>query len=452
MDIWDQSFQHLEKPILMLNNLKKHAPIIKTIDILPTILNKFSKLFSTKPIIWKPRELPFTIKVKIEQELKRLLDLDIIDKVDTLHDQIKWASPIVSVKTRRFSSYLCRLQMNLQGGTLYSVIDLKDAYLQMNVSEVSRGYLTISTHLGFYSYKILPFGISSAPAIFQRYMVNLLIGLKGVACYMDDIIITGENDEENLANLEAQEIKYMGHRKDKNGIHPCSEKFVAIKNCRSPVNLKEPKTFLGTIGYYSKFNPMLHANCAELYRHETIFKSLKEKLIEDDSLIPYDPSLLIILRPDASDVETGAVLVHITKDGIEKPRIKLNKKSLRKQYIDDQKLQEVEKYPRHGWLNKCNIHDELNAFYEKRQDISIEDLHVDLAGPLDGVYWLVIVDAHLKWCEVDPLKHATSHDIVNKVGVAYDGPPFISHEFSQFLIENGDLVKNSPPKAFGLKN
>ncbi|KII64391.1 Transposon Tf2-6 polyprotein [Thelohanellus kitauei] len=128
------------------------------------------------------------------------------------------------------------------------------------------------------------------------------------------------------------EIKYLGHRIDKNGIHPCSDKILAIKNSSSPKSLKELKAFLGAIGYYSKFIPMLHSHCSELYRltqkntkfnwtkkHEAIFQALKDRLTSDDSLVHYNPSLPLILRTDASNVGIGAVLLHLTKDNIEMP-------------------------------------------------------------------------------------------------------------------------------------
>ncbi|KII61636.1 Transposon Tf2-6 polyprotein [Thelohanellus kitauei] len=370
-------------------------PKIHNVNSLQCILDRFPRLFSNSlgnirgyeaiirvpstasPTVWKYRPVPFAIRDKVELELDRLLEQGIIERVDTLQEQIKWASPIVSVMKPDGSLRVCAdfkvtinkylepepsliprfedIINNLYGGTLFSVIDLKDAYLQMNVSTLSRKFLTISTHKGFYRYKRLPFGISSAPAIFQRYMDSLLGGLRGVSCYLDDIIITGKNIEEHLTNLEEvlvrleksgittqinkckflqPEIKYLGHIINKDGIHPCPDKTLPIKNCKSPENSKELKSFLGAIGYYSKFIPMLHAECTELYqltqknkrflwssKHEQIFQSIKSKLSSEDSLIHYDPSLPIILRTDASNVGIGAVLLHKTKDGIERPII-----------------------------------------------------------------------------------------------------------------------------------
>ena len=66
----------------------------------------------------------------------------------------------------------------LAGGQVFSKIDLSHAYQQVEVDEDSQKYLTINTHKGLYRYKRLPFGVSSAPAIFQRIMDQLLQGVK----------------------------------------------------------------------------------------------------------------------------------------------------------------------------------------------------------------------------------------------------------------------------------
>ena len=52
--------------------------------------------------------------------------------------------------------------------------------------------MTINTHKGLFKYNRLPFGVASAPAIFQRTIESLLQGMKHVVAYIDDILITGE--------------------------------------------------------------------------------------------------------------------------------------------------------------------------------------------------------------------------------------------------------------------
>ena len=87
-------------------------------------------------------------------------------------------------------------------GTSISKIDLSHAYQQVELDEYSEKYLTINTHKGLYRYKRLPFGVSSAPAIFQRIMDQLLKEVKLTVCHLDEILISGGSPEEHLAILE----------------------------------------------------------------------------------------------------------------------------------------------------------------------------------------------------------------------------------------------------------
>ena len=72
----------------------------------------------------------------------------------------------------------------------------------MMLDDKSKKFMVINTHKGLYQYSCLLFGISSAPAIFQRAMDNILQGLSNVQCYLDDILITGATDQEHIHNVE----------------------------------------------------------------------------------------------------------------------------------------------------------------------------------------------------------------------------------------------------------
>ena len=71
----------------------------------------------------------------------------------------------------------------------------------MVVKEECQHLLTINTHLGFFRYTRLPFGISTAPALWQKAMAQVLQGLSGVICFIDDILVTGLTREEHKENL-----------------------------------------------------------------------------------------------------------------------------------------------------------------------------------------------------------------------------------------------------------
>ena len=73
----------------------------------------------------------------------------------------------------------------MSGCTVFSKLDLKNAYLQLPLTEESRRFTTISTTLGFFNYTTLPFGISAAPRIFQQF-IDRLIQIPNVRAYQDD--------------------------------------------------------------------------------------------------------------------------------------------------------------------------------------------------------------------------------------------------------------------------
>ena len=88
------------------------------------------------------------------------------------------------------------------GRTVFSKLDLSQAYQQVPLAEESRKYVVVNTHHGVFHYNRLPFGISLAPGIFQRIMENLLKDIPGVVVYLDNISILGKGETDHMATLE----------------------------------------------------------------------------------------------------------------------------------------------------------------------------------------------------------------------------------------------------------
>lgn len=327
------------------------------------------------PRIFKPRPVPFALKPAVEQELNRLVSLGIIEQIDPAITPIEWASPLVVAPKANGKIRLCadfkvtinkyivmdrhplptfeEVSAHLAGGEQFSVIDLRDAYLQMEVAEESKKYLILSTHKGFFRYCRMPFGISSAPAKFQRTMEVILAGIEGVSCYLDDIIVTAKSRAEHVKTVEQvlsklcqagmriqlekckwlqDSVVYLGHRFDKHGIYPTLNHITAIQNMTEPTNQKELRSFLGCINYYQKFVPNLQGNCILLYEllkkgnrwkwtkeHGEKFNELKGVLTAETTLAHYTPALPLILYTDASEKGVGGVLCHRYPDKSERP-------------------------------------------------------------------------------------------------------------------------------------
>ena len=100
----------------------------------------------------------------------------------------------------------------LAGGKKFSTLDLLQAYQQLLLDDESAEYGTINTHRGLYHYTRLPFGIASAPAMFQKVMDTILQDIPNVICYIDDIIVTGSNDKTHLRNLATVFERLRKHR------------------------------------------------------------------------------------------------------------------------------------------------------------------------------------------------------------------------------------------------
>ncbi len=221
----------------------------------------------------------------------------------------------------------------------------------MLVDDSSEKFLTINTHKSLYNY--LPYGVASAPGIFQRMMEQLLDGIPHVGVLLDNILITGITEEEHLANLEEvlkrlsdaglrlkvskcqfmkSSLDCLGHHIDKDGFHPVATKVRAITDAPMPTNVTDLKSFLGMINFCGKFLPNLASTFEPFHKllrqeiHWTWGHQQQEAntaanvLLQSSQVsVHYDPEKILVLPCNASPYGVGAVLAHKLDDGSERP-------------------------------------------------------------------------------------------------------------------------------------
>ena len=324
-----------------------------------------------KPIFLKARQPPISMKKGIEEELDRLQRNGIIEPVKFS----KWATPIVPILKSDGSVRICGdykstlnkvapvenhpipliedMANQLAGGETFTKVDFSHAYTQLKLSEEAKVFTTINTHKGLFRYNRLCFGIASAPAIFQRTLEQLFSGVDCCRNYIDDLYITGRNEDEHIENVKKvlkickengltirrskcefmkEVVHFLGYKLSKEGLQPLTEKVKAVKDFPEPKDKNHLRSYLGLINYYGKFVKNMSGTLKPLYdllksnqpfvwgsKEKQAFVSSKAALVSDKILAHFNPNLKTILTCDGSPYGVGAILSQIDEHGVEKP-------------------------------------------------------------------------------------------------------------------------------------
>ena len=329
-------------------------------------LGCFSKVHHTytnpdvNPSINPPRRVPLAIESKLYDEIQRMKNLGVIVPVEEPSD---WCSSYVAVEKPDKSLRLCldprelnkaikrptfelpttdEILSRVSTGNFFTKIDASTAYWQIPVDEASSRLLTFSTPFGRFRYTRMPYGISSASDVCQKYISEVISHIDGAINSQDDILIWGHTKDElktrtikvfeailesgmklnqSKCQFELTEIKFLGHKITQKGIEADDSKIKAITNMEYPTTVKELQRFLGSINYLGKFIPNLTDKTVSLRKllqkdtkwvfdqnHMKEFDALKKCITMTPVLKKFNEKLPIRISCDASCTGLGAIL------------------------------------------------------------------------------------------------------------------------------------------------
>ena len=345
-----------------INNIKQFTEIYE--DKLGTLpgtlhLNVDEKV---RPQIMPNRRTPVSIKDKVSTELKRLVKLKVITKVE---EPTAWLSQITCVEKKNGKIRICLdpnllnrallreryilptiddMLHELRDSKIFTKADLTNGYWHIKLDHTSSLLTTFQTESGRYRWLRLPFGINVASEIFQREH-KALSGLTGVICIADDIIIHGKDEKSHNINLNnflkrcleqgiklnkskikhrVEKVTFMGHVITKDGLKIDQQKIEAIKNYETPKDVKAVRRLLGMCNYLSRFiqnYSNLTTSISQLLKKDVLYtwsgeqeeamKKIKESLMKAPTRF-YNPNNELTLENDASEYGLGLML---TQDG-----------------------------------------------------------------------------------------------------------------------------------------
>uniref|UniRef100_A0A8C6Q036 Gypsy retrotransposon integrase-like protein 1 n=2 Tax=Nothobranchius furzeri TaxID=105023 RepID=A0A8C6Q036_NOTFU len=246
----------------------------------------------------------------LHNEVKEYLE-DLLNRGWITKSKSNYSSPIVCVRKRDGSLRLCcdyrelnkkslpdrhpipRIQdilNSLMGSSWFSVLDQGKAYHQGFLEESSRPLTAFITPWGLYEWVRIPFGLSSAPAEFQRAMEECLAGLRDEVCLpdLDDNLVHSKTFEDHLKHLRKvlqcyqktgvkltpgkcdifkNQVRFLGKLVTKDGytMDPADTYPVQALRQRNPSTVGELRKLMGFVSYYRSYIPNFSRIAKPLY-------------------------------------------------------------------------------------------------------------------------------------------------------------------------------------------
>ena len=319
----------------------------------------------TRPIKQPPRRQGAEKEAEITRQVEDLCKRGLIEPADS-----PWSSPVVLVRRKDMKWRFCvdyralnnvtcqdayplpRIDESLDalcGSKYFSTLDLVSGYWQVPLSPDAQEKSAFVTRNGLWKWTVLPFGLTSAPARFERLMEKVLLGLhwKTALLYLDDVIVFSSDIDTHLERLAEvldrlrsaglklkpskcellkTHVKYLGHVVSADGVATDPEKVKDVEEWPEPVCKNDVRRFIGTVGYYRRYIDNFATIAKPLTKLTTkleepnfhwgpdeaeAFRILKTKLITAPILGYPDVTGTFMLDTDASHCGVGAVLSQI---------------------------------------------------------------------------------------------------------------------------------------------
>ena len=295
----------------------------------------------------------------IQAEVEKLLLAGLIEPSNS-----PWAAPVCLVRKKDGSYRFCvdyrrlnaitipdqfpipamdSLLAKLEGCKYFTCLDLSQGFWQFKLSPESALKTAFRTSSGLYHFKVLSMGLRNSPPAFQRAMTIVLAGLP-VIIYLDDVLVLSQSWEEHVhilglvlqrfkdyklvlnpkkCQFAMTKFKYLGVCISGEGITPDPERVEALRNRPSPTNDDELSSWLGKLGWCSKFIPSF-SDKAKVLRtllnrkegewdwedvHEGALREMVEDLCQDTLLRHPDYDQPFYIMCDASAYAVGSVLL-----------------------------------------------------------------------------------------------------------------------------------------------
>lgn len=367
---------------LLVDKYCSKRPYRCTIEDKKEIEKQIARLLENKLIeeSYSPFAAPVTLAFKKDENKKSRLCIDFreLNKI-----VIPQAQPFPLINDLIIKTRNCKY---------FTSLDINSAFWSIPLRVEDKHKTGFITQEGHFQWTCLPFGLKTAPAIFQRILSNILRkhNLKVFSeNYIDDILIFSESFEEHIEHIEkvikaivqegfrlkfkkctfaAKSVKYLGHIIEHNTVRPLKDNLVSIQNFPTPKNQKNIRQFLGKINFYHEYIPrssilldplhkLLRKNEKFIWTEgcEKAFREIKKLLCSQPVLEIFDKDLPIHIYTDASLEGIGAIFKQVQENGKEKPVAyfskKLNEAQKRKKaiYLECLAIKEAVKYWQH-WL------------------------------------------------------------------------------------------------------